>query len=73
MVSPLRIETRPRRLGLTDHVSRFNTKLGYREGWTLSTRFERSLQKLRTKVEELKDAPESSGRRRRERSNIQFV
>ena len=45
-----RVRAKCRKLGLIDHVSRFNAKLGYREGWTLSTRFERSLQKLRDKV-----------------------
>ena len=43
-----------RRLGIIDHVSRFNRKHGYREGWVLSSRFERSLHSLKSLVERLK-------------------
>lgn len=45
-----RVRSKARKLGLIDHVSRFSQKLGYREGWVLSTRFERSLEKLAEKV-----------------------
>ena len=42
-------------MGLIDHVSRFNAKHGYREGWVLSTRFDRSLRQLAEEVRALKD------------------
>lgn len=35
-----------RRLGLIDHVSRFNKRHGYREGWVFSRRFELALHTL---------------------------
>jgi hypothetical protein len=43
--SPRMLETvrsKMRRLGLIDHVSRFNKAYGYREGWVFSTRFSKS-------------------------------
>jgi len=51
-----RIRAKLRRLGLTDHVSRFNARHGYREGWVLSPRFEHSLQQLADKVVALRSA-----------------
>ena len=45
-----RVRAKSRKLGLIDHISRFNAKLGYREGWILSTRFELSLNNLSNKV-----------------------
>ena len=38
-----RVRAKMRRMGLIEHVSRFNAKYGYKEGWVLSSRFERSL------------------------------
>ena len=40
------VRAKMRRLGLIDHVSRFNKRYGYREGWVFSRRFERSLTRL---------------------------
>ena len=37
------VRAKMRRLGLIDHVSRFNKKHGYREGWVFSERFCHSL------------------------------
>ena len=37
------VRSKMRRLGLIDHVSRFNSKYGYREGWIFSTRFSKSI------------------------------
>ncbi len=45
-----------RRMGLIDHVRRFNARRGYREGWTLSARFEKSLRQLAKGVADFKDA-----------------
>ncbi len=47
--SPRILETvraKMRRLGMIDHVSRFNKKHGYREGWVFSRRYIRSLRIL---------------------------
>ncbi len=51
-----RVRAKMRWLGLIDHVSRFNAGHGYREGWVLSSRFERGLRLLAEKVANLKDA-----------------
>jgi len=40
------VRSKMRRLGLIDHVSRFNVKYGYREGWVFSTRFRKSVSDL---------------------------
>lgn len=48
-----RVRAKMRRLGLIDHVSRFDKSYGYREGWTLSRRFGRSLRVLAERVEDL--------------------
>ena len=45
-----RVRAKMRRLGLIDRVSRFNLRYGRREGWMLSTRFERSLTQLAEKT-----------------------
>jgi DNA-binding transcriptional regulator YhcF (GntR family) len=48
-ISPRTLETvraKMRRLGIIDHVSRFNKRHEYREGWVFSKRFERSLKRL---------------------------
>ena len=50
-----RVRAKMRRLGLIDHVSRLSAKHGYREGWVLSSRFERALRELAEKVEHMKD------------------
>jgi hypothetical protein len=50
-----RVRAKMRRMGLIDHVSRFNAKHGYREGWVFSGRFERGLRELAEKVAGLKD------------------
>ena len=48
------VRAKMRRLGLIDHVSRFNKKHGCREGWVLSGRFEQSLEKLASLVAAVK-------------------
>ena len=40
------VRSKMRRLGLIDHVSRFNKSHGYKEGWVLSCRFSRSAGRL---------------------------
>ncbi len=53
------VRAKMRLLGLIDHVSRFNSKHAYQEGWILSNRFSTSslrLSKLPDKFKEIKDA-----------------
>jgi len=40
------VRSKMRRMGIIDHVSRFNKTYGYREGWVFSNRFSRSLARL---------------------------
>ena len=40
------VRSKMRRMGIIDHISRFNRTYGYREGWVFSNRLSRSLAKL---------------------------
>lgn len=60
-----RVRAKLRRLGLIDHVSRFNARHGYREGWVLSTRFSRNLSLLAEKVQHV--AKPATGSRDKDR------
>ena len=40
------VRAKMRRLGLIDHVSRFNRRYGYREGWVFSNKFYKALTQL---------------------------
>jgi hypothetical protein len=51
-----RVRAKLRRLGLIDHVSRFNARHGYHEGWVNSPRFEHSLRQLADQVAALRSA-----------------
>jgi hypothetical protein len=55
-----RVRAKLRRLGLIDHVSRFNARHGYREGWVSSPRFEHALRQLADKVVALRSAGKGS-------------
>jgi hypothetical protein len=59
--SPRMLETvrsKMRRLGIIDHVCRFNKRTGYKEGWTFSHRFSQSLVIL---IESIKIAQTKNG------------
>jgi len=49
------VRSKMRRMGLIDHVSRFNKAYGYREGWIFSNRFSRSLIHLTELIQGFKD------------------
>jgi len=49
------VRSKMRRMGLIDHVSRFNPKHGYREGWVFSSRFNRTLRRLSNLLSDFKD------------------
>lgn len=55
-----RVRAKMRRLGLIDHVSRFNARHGYREGWVLSGQFAQSLELLATTTARMRDARQGS-------------
>lgn len=44
------VRSKMRRMGIIDHVSRFNKNHGYREGWIFSSRFSRTLKRLNERV-----------------------
>lgn len=50
------VRAKMRRLGIIDHVSRFNKRHGYREGWVFSKRFDYGLARLAEKIMEFRDA-----------------
>ena len=53
------VRAKMRRLGIIDHVCRFNRARGYREGWVLSNRFRTSIEcfgKTYERLRECKDA-----------------
>ena len=45
------VRAKIRRMGLIDHVSRFNAAHGYREGWVFSKRFGKALNRLWSQIE----------------------
>ncbi len=56
--SPRMLETvrsKMRRMGIIDHVSRFNKLYGYREGWVFSNRFSRSLNRLSSLMQDFRE------------------
>ena len=65
------VRAKMRRLGLIDHVSRFNKLYGYREGYVLSTRFTSSLKYLADLSVRLKEK-KSPQMERREREVYNF-
>ena len=48
------VRAKMRRLGLIEHVCRFNHRHGYREGWVFSRKFATSLTRLAQIADELK-------------------
>ena len=49
------VRSKMRRMGMIDHVSRFNKRYGYREGWVFSSRFGRTLDRLISLIQDLKE------------------
>jgi hypothetical protein len=49
------VRSKMRRMGIIDHVSRFNKTHGYREGWIFSNRFIRSLKRLSELLQGFRD------------------
>ncbi|MCX5758748.1 MAG: hypothetical protein NTU83_09645 [Candidatus Hydrogenedentes bacterium] len=54
------VRAKMRRLGIIDHVCRFNKAYGYREGWVLSGRFSASLARLGETYEMLRICRDST-------------
>jgi len=58
------VRSKMRRLGLIDHVSRFNKTHGYREGWVFSSRFVHSLIRLAELSREFRDRKDALQQRK---------
>jgi hypothetical protein len=49
------VRSKLRRLGIIDHVSRFNKAHGYKEGWVFSSRFSHTLGRLAELTRDFKE------------------
>ena len=58
------VRAKMRRLGLIDHVSRFNQKYGYREGWVFSNKFSNALNRLADLTAKLREQRHPSQERK---------
>lgn len=71
--SPRTLETvrsKMRRLGIIDHVSRFNKSRGYREGWVFSNRFSNAQLHL---IELMRDFKEKTDGRQEKKDRDLFM
>ena len=66
------VRAKMRRLGMIDHVSRFNRKHGYREGWVFSNRFTRSLNRLANLTSHFREQ-KGGLRERKDRELIRYL
>ncbi|MFC1895827.1 hypothetical protein ACFL0Q_04085, partial [Thermodesulfobacteriota bacterium] len=66
------VRSKMRRMGLIDHVSRFNKSHGYREGWVFSNRFKRSLKHM---VDFLNDCKERNDavQKKKDRNLLRYI
>lgn len=55
-----RVRAKMRRMGLLEHISRFDPRFGNREGWILSDNFEKSLQTMAQKIGQFKNMDRGS-------------
>ena len=55
-----RVRAKMRRMGLLEHITRFDPRFGNREGWILSENFEKSLSLLIQKLADFKSTEKSS-------------
>jgi hypothetical protein len=58
------VRSKMRRMGIIDHVSRFNKTYGYREGWIFSNRFSHSLIRLSKLIQDLRNRKDSLQKRK---------
>lgn len=73
--SPRMLETvrsKMRRMGLIDHVSRFNKTYGYREGWVFSNRFKNSLEKLLSLIKKFREERDTN-REKKDRDLFMYI
>ena len=66
------VRAKMRRLGLIDHVSRFSSRYGYREGWVFSSRFAKAamaLSGLPERFREIRDVKQEA----RDRDSFRYI
>ncbi|MCC6699790.1 MAG: hypothetical protein IT365_29475 [Candidatus Hydrogenedentes bacterium] len=66
------VRAKMRRMGLIDHVSRFNKKHGYREGWVFSKRFEHTLVKMARLTSNLREC-RNSNQERKDQNSLSYL
>ena len=66
------VRAKMRRLGIIDHVCRFNKARGYREGWVLSARFRTSLDSLGKTYDRLRECKDAN-QERKERDLYRYL
>ena len=66
------VRSKIRRMGIIDHVSKFNKAHGYREGWVFSNRFPRALNRLAELAKGFRDRKDSL-QERKERDLFIYV
>ena len=49
------VRSKMRRMGIIDHVSRFNKAHGYREGWVFSKRFMKAMNRLADLIQKFRE------------------
>jgi hypothetical protein len=66
------VRSKMRRMGIIDHVCRFNRAYGYREGWVFSSRFSRALISLSKNLEQLK-LPQDNLQKRKDFDSFRYL
>jgi hypothetical protein len=66
------VRSKMRRMGIIDHVSRFNKSHGYREGWVFSSRFSHSLGRLADLTRDFKERKDAL-QERKERDLFRYL
>ena len=66
------VRAKMRRMGLIDHVSRFNKKHGCREGWVFSSKFANALHKLADLTGRLRER-KNAFQERKDRDALDYV
>jgi hypothetical protein len=62
------VRSKMRRMGIIDHVCRFNAITGYREGWVFSKRFPKAMVRISEAVESFKEGKDPHQREKDEDS-----
>lgn len=66
------VRSKMRRMGLIDHVSRFNKRYGYREGCVFSGRFDGTIKRLGTIIDDFK-AQKNSLKEKKDRDLFRYI